>query len=105
MELLEDKLRVWLDSAKFVKPNSGVYVLYNRNKEPIFIGETNNMEKTFTEYVDTEFSESECMQKTHFYQREFTDNQKERQLQLIEDFRKETGQVPICNSEIKVETH
>jgi len=105
MELLEDKLRVWLDSAKFVKPNSGVYVLYNRNKEPIFIGETNNMEKTFTEYVETEFSENECKQKTQFYQREFTDNQKERQLQLIEDFRKETGRIPVCNSEIKVETH
>jgi len=105
MELLEDKLRVWLDSAKFVKPNSGVYVLYNRNKEPIFIGETNNMEKTFTEYVDTEFSESDCKQKTHFYQREFTSNQKERQLQLIEDFKKETGEIPVCNSEIRVETH
>jgi excinuclease UvrABC nuclease subunit len=105
MELLEDKLRVWLDSAKFVKPNSGVYVLYNRNKEPIFIGETKNMEKTFTEYVDTEFSKNECKQKTYFYQREFTDNQKERQLQLIENFKKDTGQTPICNSEIKVETH
>ncbi|MDH5417677.1 MAG: hypothetical protein OEW86_06740 [Nitrosopumilus sp.] len=105
MELLEDKLRVWLDSAKFVKPHSGVYVLYNKNKEPIFIGETNNMEITFTKYVDTEFSESECKQKTQFYQREFTDNQKERQLQLIEDFRKENGKIPICNSEIKVETY
>jgi len=105
MELLEDKLRVWLDSAKFVKPNSGVYVLYNRNKDPIFIGETNNMEKTFTEYIDTEFSENNCKQKTQFYQREFTDNQKERQLQLIEDFRKETGKIPACNSEIRVETN
>jgi excinuclease UvrABC nuclease subunit len=105
MELLEDKLRVWLDSAKFVKPHSGVYVLYNRNKEPIFIGETNNMERTFTEYVDSEFSESECKQKTQFYQREFTDNQKERQLQLIEVFKSETGMLPICNSEIKVETN
>ncbi len=105
MELLEDKLRVWLESAKFVKPHSGVYVLYDRNKEPIFIGETDNMERTFTEYVDTEFSESECKQKTKFYQREFTDNQKERQLQLIEEFRKETGGIPACNSEIKVETH
>jgi excinuclease UvrABC nuclease subunit len=105
MDLLEDKLRVWVDSAKFVKPNSGVYVLYNRNKDPIFIGETNNMEKTFTGYVDTEFSESECMKKTQFYQREFTNNQKERQLQLIEDFKKETGHIPICNSEIRVEAH
>ena len=45
MELLDDKMRVWLESAKFVKAIPGVYVLYNRSKEPIFIGETNNLEK------------------------------------------------------------
>ena len=45
MELLDDKMRVWLESAKFVKSISGIYVLYNRNKEPIFVGETENLEK------------------------------------------------------------
>ena len=55
MELLDDKMRVWLESAKFVKAIPGVYVLYNRSKEPIFIGETNNLETTFTKYLDTEF--------------------------------------------------
>ena len=55
MELLDDKMRVWVESAKFVKSIPGVYVLYNRNKEPIFIGETDNLETTFTKYLDTEF--------------------------------------------------
>ena len=105
MELLEDKLRVWLDSAKFVKPVPGVYVLYNRNKEPIYIGETNNLEETFTKYVDSEFEENQCKQKTQFYQREFVENPKEHQLRLIEDFKNETGKKPTCNSEIEVETH
>ena len=77
MELLDDKMRVWLESAKFVKAIPGVYVLYNRNKEPIFIGETNNLETTFTKYVDTEFEGNECMQKTSSYQRVFTNNQKQ----------------------------
>jgi len=63
MELLDDKMRVWLESAKFVKPVPGVYVLYNRNKDPLYIGETNNLEKTFTKYVDTDFEENECKQK------------------------------------------
>ena len=40
MELLEDKMRIWIDSAKFVKPVSGVYVLYNRNKEALYKQET-----------------------------------------------------------------
>ncbi len=105
MELLEDKMRVWLESAKFVKPVSGVYVLYNRNKEPIYIGGTNNLEKTFTKYVDTDFEGNECKQKTQSYQREFVDNPKDHQLRLIEQFRSESGKLPGCNSEIELETH
>jgi excinuclease UvrABC nuclease subunit len=105
MELLDDKMRVWLESAKFVKPISGVYVLYNRNKEVIYIGESNNLEETFTKYVETEFGENECKKKTQSYQREFTDSPKERQIQLIEQFRKEMGKLPACNTEIALETH
>jgi hypothetical protein len=45
------------------------------------------------------------MQKTSSYQRVFEENPKEIQLRLIEDFKNETGNVPICNSEIKIETH
>lgn len=105
MELLEDKMRVWLESAKFVKPIPGVYVLYNRGKEPIYIGETENLEETFTKYVDTDFEENECKQKTQFYQRVFTDDPKQLQLQLIEEFKSNTDKFPACNSEIKLETH
>ena len=104
MELLEDKMRVWLDSAKFVKRVPGVYVLYTRSKDPIYIGETMNLEETFTKYVDTDFEENECKQKTQFYQREFTDNPKDRQLQLIDEFKNSTGNNPVCNSELKIET-
>ena len=104
MELLDDKMRVWLESAKFVKPVPGVYVLYNRSKEPLFIGETNNLEKTFTKYVESDFDENECKQKTQFYQREFIDNPKERQLQLIDEFKNESGKLPSCNSEIELAT-
>ncbi len=104
MELLDDKMRVWLESAKFVKRVPGVYVLYNRNKEPIYIGETNNLENTFTKYVDTDFEGNECKQKTQSYQREFTENPKEYQLRLMEQFKNESGKLPGCNSEIELET-
>ena len=104
MELLDDKVRIWIENAKFVRPVSGVYVLYNRSKEPIYIGETNNLEDTFTKYVDTNFDGNECKQKTASYQREFTDNPKERQLQLIDQVKSELGKVPRCNSEIEIET-
>ena len=83
MELLDDKMRVWLESAKFVKAIPGVYVLYNRSKEQIFIGETDNLESTFTKYLDKEFDDNECMQKTAFYQRVFTNNQKQEKIELM----------------------
>ena len=105
MELLDDKMRVWTDSAKFVKPNPGVYVLYNRSKDPIYIGETSNLEETFANYVDSEFEGEECKQKTSSYQRVFAENPKEMQLQLLEDFKNQTGKLPACNSEITIETH
>ena len=104
MELLDDKMRIWIESAKFVKPIPGVYVLYNRRKEPIYIGATDNLEATFTKYVDDDFEGDECKQKTQTYQREFTDSPKERQTQLIEQVKNESGKIPICNSEIKLET-
>ncbi|RZD42312.1 MAG: hypothetical protein CXT78_09640 [Thaumarchaeota archaeon] len=104
MELLDDKMRVWLESAKFVKAIPGVYVLYNRSKEPIFIGETNNLETTFTKYLDTEFEGNECMQKTSSYQRIFSNNQKQEQVELIEQYKNETGKYPECNSELKIKT-
>ena len=104
MELLEDKMRVWMGSASFVKPISGVFVFYNRKREVIYVGDSTNLEKTFSGYVDTEFDGNECKQKTQFYQREFIDNPKERKLQLIEEFKNESGNLPICNSEIQVET-
>jgi len=103
MELLDDKMRVWLESAKFVKAIPGVFVFYNRSKEPIFIGETNNLEKTFTSYLDTEFDGNECMQKTSFYQRIFTNNQKQEQIELIKKIKNETGKNPSCNSEIEIQ--
>lgn len=104
MELLEDKMRVWLENAKFVKPVPGVYVLYNRKKDPIYIGYSKNLEATFSKYVDFEFEENECKQKTQYYQREFMENPESRQEQLIEEFKKNTGNPPTCNSEIKVQT-
>jgi len=105
MELLDDKMRVWVESSKYVKSNPGVYVLYNRNKDPIYIGETDNLEERFTKYYDTDFEGNECKQKTASYQRVFVDNPKEMQLQLIEDFKNQTGSIPVCNAEIKIETH
>ncbi len=98
MELIDDKIRVWLDSAKFVKSKPGVYVLYDRNKDVIFIGSSENLQETFTKYVDTDFENDSCKQKTASYQREFVENPEERKKQILEDFNNNHGKLPICNN-------
>ena len=97
MEILDDEIHLWLQSAKFVKAKPGVYVLYDKNKDVIYIGESENLQNQFTKYVDSNFENDTCKQKTHTYQREFVDNQKERQKQLLEDFKEKHRKLPVCN--------
>jgi len=99
MVILDDKLRVWLESAKFVKSKPGVYVLYNRNKDIIFIGESQNLQERFSKYVDTNFEDDVCKQKTASYQREFVEDPAGKARQLLGDFKNEHGKLPACNIE------
>jgi excinuclease UvrABC nuclease subunit len=99
MELLEGKVSVWLQSAQFVKAKPGVYVLYDKNLDAIYIGASENLQQTFEKYVNQDFEGNSCKQKTSKYQRIFVDNPKERQNQLLEDYEKEHGTIPSCNAE------
>ena len=99
MEILDSKVLVWLQSAQFVKAKPGVYVLYNKNLDVIYIGESENLQDTFSTYVNTDFENDPCKQKTHTYQRIFVENPNERKRILLEDFKTEHGKLPSCNHE------
>jgi hypothetical protein len=76
MEVLDGKVLVWLQSAQFVKAKPSVYVLYDKNLDAIYIGESENLQNTFATYVNTDFENDPCKQKTHTYQRVFVENPK-----------------------------
>ena len=99
MELLDEKVSVWVQSAQFVKAKPGVYVLYDKNLEVIYIGESENLQKTFEKYVTQDFEDNSCKQKTRTYQRTFVENPKEKQKQMLEEYEKEHGKIPLCNAE------
>ena len=66
-------------------------------------GPTNDFttfENEFSNYVDTNFENNSCKQKTHTYQRTFIENPKERKRQLLEDYKKKHGKMPCCNVDI-----
>ena len=99
MEILQEDVHLWLDSARFVKSKPGVYVLYDKKLEVLYIGHSDNLQNQFAKYLDTNFEGNECKQRTHNYQRSFTDNPEEQQRLLLEKFKEEHGKLPVCNSE------
>ena len=100
MEILDEKVHLWLESARFVKAKSGVYVLYDKKLEVIYIGESQNLQNEFANYVDTNFENNACKQKTHAYQRTFMTNPQEKKIQLLDEYKKKYGNIPCCNLDI-----
>ena len=97
MEILEEKVLLWLESARFVKSKPGMYVLYDKKLNALYIGESQNLQNEFSKYVETNFEKNICKQKTHTYQRTFIENPIERKSQLLEDYKKKHGEYPCCN--------
>ncbi len=97
MEILEEKVQVWIDSARFVKPRPAIYVFYDRKSTVLFIGAAQNLQEQFTKYLDTDFESDKCKQKTYTYQKLFVDDPDKTQKKMIADFEQSTGSKPICN--------
>ena len=102
MEILEEKVHLWIESARFVKSKPGVYIFYDRKLDAIYIGESDNLQAQFSKYLDTDFEGDECKKKIHTYQRTFTANPKEKKKQLLEDYKAKYGKLPSCNTETDV---
>ena len=97
MEILDEKVLVWLENAQFVKAKPAVYVLYDKNLDAIYIGESENLRDKFAMYFNTNFENDPCKQKTLTYQRAFVVNPKERKRQLLEDYKEKHSKLPVCN--------
>ena len=100
MELLDEKIHLWIDSARFVKAKPAIYVLYDKKLDPIYIGASENLQNQFEIYLDMNFEDNLCKQKTHTYQRMFVIDPKERKKTLLEKFKITHGRLPCCNSDI-----
>ena len=99
MEILDEKVLVWLENAQFVKAKPAVYVLYDKNLDAIYIGKSENLRDKFAMYFNTNFENDPCKQKTLTYQRAFVVNPKERKRQLLEDYKEKHGKLPCCNAD------
>lgn len=94
---MPSKLYVWGEKAKNIPPKAGVYGLYNQDYELIYVGESPNLQQTFTEYLETNFAQDLCKQATRYYNREFTQNHQKRKKEILEEYKRKYGTHPKCN--------
>lgn len=97
MEILDEKVQLWIDSARFAKPKPAVYVLYDRKLNVLYIGHSQNLQEQFTKDLDSSFEGDECKQKCHSYQKLFIENPEQKQNELLEQYKSEHGSLPPCN--------
>jgi hypothetical protein len=94
---ISGKLYVWEERAKYVSEEPGIYGLYDESNTLIYLGKSENLQKTFTKLLDGTFSDDKCKEKTKFYKREFTSTPEERIKELLEEYKKTHGAPPKYN--------
>ncbi|UCH32278.1 MAG: hypothetical protein JSV05_02540 [Candidatus Bathyarchaeota archaeon] len=94
---ISGEIYYWGERAKHVLEDPGVYAFYDKDRKLIYIGESENLRKTFTQCLETTFSQDSCKKATVYYRREFTPNQQQRMKELLEEYQEKHNKLPECN--------
>jgi hypothetical protein len=98
---IQGKLYVWGKRAKGVLEDSGVYAFYDKNRVMIYLGGSPNLRKTFSYYLETNFSNDPRMRETVYYRRINAEDWKETVKCLLDEYKSECGEIPKLNIPVK----
>jgi hypothetical protein len=100
---VQGNLYMWGERAKGVPTESGVYAFYDKNRVLIYIGGSENLRETFTNYLQTDFSDDPRKQETTYYRRMSTEDWEETVKCLLEEYKQDSGDIPKLNGSMKQE--
>jgi hypothetical protein len=100
---IQGKLYLWGERAKGVPAEIGVFALYDKNRNMIYVGGSSNLRETFSRYVETNFSDDPRKRETIYYRRMSTIAWEETVKNLLEEYKVECGEIPKLNNAIKKE--
>jgi hypothetical protein len=89
---ISGKLYEWNERAKYAPENPGVYIFFDKNIKIIYIGGSNNIRKTFINYLKANFAGDPKKRETKYYKREITTQWKDRLKNLLENNKKKCGE-------------
>lgn len=76
---------------------SGVYGLYDQNKNLIYVGSSRNINVRLLFYHHSNFSEDICKRETAYFKQEVSGRPVQRERELIRRFKKVNKELPYCN--------
>ena len=94
---ISGKMYVWGEKARYTPEEAGVYTLYNEDKTLIYVGGSANLQKTFTHYLETNFSDDSRKRETRYYKREPALDWEGRTKELVDEYSREQGELPKLN--------
>ena len=98
---IQGNLYLWGERAKGVPEETGVYALYDKNRNMIYLGGSSNLRETFTNYLETNFSVDPRKRETVFYRRMNAKNWEETVKCLLDEYKKDCGDIPKLNIPLK----
>jgi len=94
---ISGKLFAWGERAKYVPEEAGVYAFYNKDRILIYLGGSTDLQKTFSHYLETNFSDDPRKCETVYYKRESTLDWQKRVKDLLNEYSQEHGEPPKFN--------
>ncbi|MCW4034127.1 MAG: hypothetical protein NWF03_02045 [Candidatus Bathyarchaeota archaeon] len=98
---IQGNLYLWGERAKGVPEETGVYAFYDKDRTMIYLGGSSNLRETFSNYLETDFSDDPRKRDTVYYRRMNTTNWEETVKCLLEEYKKDCGEIPRLNITIK----
>ncbi|MFZ7136953.1 MAG: hypothetical protein ACOWW1_00825 [archaeon] len=90
-------LYLWGAKAKGVPKETGVYAFYDENRKLIYLGGSSDLRETFTQYLETNFSDDPRKRETTYYRRMNAKNWEETVKCLLAEYKKDCGDLPKLN--------
>lgn len=100
---IQGNLYRWGERAKGVPEETGVYAFYDENRTMIYLSGSSNLRETFSSYIETNFSTDPRKRETVFYKRMSAKNWEETLKCLLDEYKKDCGDLPKLNIPSKQE--
>jgi len=88
---------MWGERAKHAPEEAGVYALYTEERVLVYVGGGTNLRDIFTRHLETNFSDDPRKREARYYKRELISNWEERVKELLDEYRREYGELPKLN--------